>query len=207
MLNACRHQRSVHVMVFSRFANAFVCSTPVGIKDRFTRVRRRCRGRGWCAQRLSASKIGSLDDASTDGTHQMCSTPVGIKDRFTDRSGRPLRRALSAQRLSASKIGSPARRRGAQTAAKCSTPVGIKDRFTQRAHGSPLRVLVLNACRHQRSVHSIGCRTIIFRGRVLNACRHQRSVHPLLVRAFSESKGAQRLSASKIGSLYSSFNA
>ena len=58
----------------------------------------------------------------------------------------------------------------------CSTPVGIKDRFTaERGRGSD-------------NEH------------VLNACRHQRSVHSCLPMGLLQLSRAQRLSASKIGS-------
>ncbi len=159
VLNACRRQRSVHVRraviisrqfecstpvgVKDRFTGERVggapwdakCSTPVGVKDRFTGCRLRAGGHRGCAQRLSASKIGSPVrlfnqrtrlrraqrlSASKIGSHSSisapdwhgtaCSTPVGVKDRFTGHSGRRARVAASAQRLSASKIGSPADR-------------------------------------------------------------------------------------------------
>ena len=130
----------------------------------------------------------------------MCSTPVGIKDRFTGRgqSRRPCWQG--AQRLSASKIGSRVLSVPTNAVGWCSTPVGIKDRFTMdelQGHGT---FPVLNACRHQRSVHHgrQGCPEA---GHcVLNACRHQRSVHPLLSVAVGPTPCAQRLSASKIGS-------
>ena len=154
VLNACRHQRSVHPSTIPSLAIARQCSTPVGIKDRFTTVGRE--GSNRC---------------------QECSTPVGIKDRFTCRRffGRlPL---ACAQRLSASKIGSRSpvvnsryffevlnacrhqrsvhacSRRLMPERTRCSTPVGIKDRFTHRRDREHRLLRVLNACRHQRSVH------------------------------------------------------
>ena len=43
VLNACRRQRSVHAGRAGRRATSSVCSTPVGVKDRFTaRVRSHC---------------------------------------------------------------------------------------------------------------------------------------------------------------------
>ena len=59
MLNACRHQRSVHKGKGIGIRHMGECSTPVGIKDRFTRFAGRPTTCESCAQRLSASKIGS----------------------------------------------------------------------------------------------------------------------------------------------------
>ena len=178
VLNACRHQRSVHASsrrsVFSSFA---------------------------CAQRLSASKIGSRNRIKKfSKIHKVLN------------ACRHQRSVHAVSQLEAwSKM-------------LCSTPVGIKDRFTLSGHRHRHQVFVLNACRHQRSVHLIH-HAVDSRGiRVLNACRHQRSVHSsansrrLLICACSTPVGikdrftlnwsfsparpvsAQRLSASKIGS-------
>ncbi len=109
-----------------------------------------------CAQRLSASKIGS-------------------------QHGRPwgCLRFPGAQRLSASKIGSL---------------------WSQIF--SAMTACVLNACRRQRSVHWPVATKVGKCCLVLNACRRQRSVHTFS--HFSPrppTSSAQRLSASKIGSL------
>ncbi len=62
VLNACRRQRSVHRLKTSRFPSRFVCSTPVGVKDRFTAIATTPLNPACAsAQRLSASKIGSLE--------------------------------------------------------------------------------------------------------------------------------------------------
>ena len=60
-----------------------MCSTPVGIKDRFTLPFGFFFAASVCAQRLSASKIGSLMAWRSVTSVVLCSTPVGIKDRFT----------------------------------------------------------------------------------------------------------------------------
>ncbi len=107
VLNACRRQRSVHTRripcipsmsraqrlsaskigshqlfrVFNRVA--IRCSTPVGVKDRFTRIA-----------------------SVTPFQARVCSTPVGVKDRFTWNCSTISSSSRRAQRLSASKIGS-----------------------------------------------------------------------------------------------------
>ena len=60
----------------------------------------------------------------------------------------------SAQRLSASKIDSPFSKASTRfEPLKCSTPFGIKDRFTYRVTALLPLDDVLNAFRHQRSIH------------------------------------------------------
>ncbi len=108
-----------------------------------------------------------------------------------------------AQRLSASKIGS----RRTLLAGVGRDAVLNACRRQRSVHTSPGRTpgapsLVLNACRRQRSVH--GRRHGVVRGLrlVLNACRRQRSVHNVAAEDLEQQQaGAQRLSASKIGSL------
>ena len=131
VLNACRHQRSVHAdcscnspilcdgaqrlsasKIGSRSATHFLsslrwCSTPVGIKDRFTT----CSQSSYDAKRGCSTPVGIKDRftiyPSTEAPPSAtCSTPVGIKDRFTHPLLSDLLGFLSAQRLSASKIGS-----------------------------------------------------------------------------------------------------
>ena len=133
VLNACRHQRSVHLSIGAATAHSYMCSTPVGIKDRFTRSHPGRSAAASCAQRLSASKIGSPTGKIDMRWPIKCSTPVGIKDRFTFCSVATAACGDRAQRLSASKIGS--RRADQRRAGWCG---------------------VLNACRHQRSVHQPG---------------------------------------------------
>ncbi len=108
----------------------FMCSTPVGVMDRFTPQglddgpKRPCAQRlsaswigspksspwvSWChsrAQRLSASWIGSPNIQVIGANGALCSTPVGVMDRFTTVQPVFLSIASSAQRLSASWIGS-----------------------------------------------------------------------------------------------------
>ncbi len=119
-----------HIIRYSA-DNKIWCSTPVGVKDRFTSERNH-----------------------VNSTHIMCSTPVGVKDRFTS--------------MASGWLG---------VASLCSTPVGVKDRFTSRwdrQAPSPGRAQRLSASK-------IGSRTRAsspFRhAEVLNACRRQRSVH------------------------------
>ncbi len=203
-----------------------MCSTPVGVKDRFTTTWPGGRLGGRCAQRLSASKIGSHGPAKT-GPHASwgCSTPVGVKDRFTrDANGIKKPRGC-AQRLSASKIGS---RQGLRRDGPRPRVLNACRRQRSVHFEYALRVafdsLVLNACRRQRSVHLRRIGDGLLEEDVLNACRRQRSVHtieelhaalivgcstPVGVKdrfthygdtAPRSKKCAQRLSASKIGS-------
>ena len=130
----------------------------------------------------------------------MCSTPVGIKDRFTRKSWFVENPRCCAQRLSASKIGSPGSKSFRARMSPCSTPVGIKDRFTRAWPDILPFLVVLNACRHQRSVHRQRQSSNAKFLNVLNACRHQRSVHMRHCKDTYRLSGAQRLSASKIGS-------
>ncbi len=225
MLNACRRQRSVHCKTWVGYYPESLCSTPVGVKDRFT-----CPGTALQpllerAQRLSASKIGSryrnyerprrqtvlnacrrqrsvhLDWLLLTKRPEKCSTPVGVKDRFTWTDLCP-----------------------ASWRTECSTPVGVKDRFTstkpapgpssesaQRLSaskiGSPEPILlvsrrddVLNACRRQRSVHVFDPAN----PRVRCECSTPVGVKDRFTSRSGRSRArctnAQRLSASKIGS-------
>ena len=224
VLNACRHQRSVHGDHVRLAEPARTCSTPVGIKDRFT-----FDGPGdrQVAVVLNACRHQrSVHSEQMTSLHRLevCSTPVGIKDRFTrgtrkgwlaqyvlnacrhqrsvhihsDRRGGAC--CASAQRLSASKIGSHHIAIGVKRAQRCSTPVGIKDRFTPRPGRPFTGAIVLNACRHQRSVHGLLTQGAVKLGKCSTPVgikdrftdRQLWEVRVLL--------GAQRLSASKIGS-------
>ncbi len=156
VLNACRRQRSVH-------------ATP-GPGDNLEYR---------CAQRLSASKIGSPLKACTVISAMGC-----------------------AQRLSASKIGSLS----GHSLTRKSTGVLNACRRQRSVHehrdDCPVEVhIVLNACRRQRSVHNTMSYDIYDKQRVLNACRRQRSVHNgFPIGSINPISRAQRLSASKIGS-------
>ncbi len=63
VLNACRRQRSVHQAGGVDYRQGQGCSTPVGVKDRFTVMVHTFLSCCVCAQRLSASKIGSRAQA------------------------------------------------------------------------------------------------------------------------------------------------
>ncbi len=155
-----------------------MCSTPVGVKDRFT---------------PPSSNFSTI--------FFRCSTPVGVKDRFTPRltlSG-PVSQVLNACRRQRSVH--LRRSKAVLIWNGYSTPVGVKDRFTlllesirsslgcaQRLSASKIgsRQLerlfqdlqfVLNACRRQRSVHVWYLPGTGLPTDVLNACRRQRSVH------------------------------
>ena len=155
------------------------CSTPFGINELFTNSRWGCLILASSAQRLSASTNCSL--AIFFGnvmTPEWCSTPFGINELFTPAARPAMPAASSAQRLSAS--------------TNCSQP-GHFGRFfgevvlnafrhqrtvhQHRIDHQRRHCWVLNAFRHQRTVHSLSpskWRTVSF---VLNAFRHQRTVH------------------------------
>ncbi len=203
MLNACRRQRSVHKCmrsdnslrtsaqrlsaskIGSRSMILFACSwrlrcsTPVGVKDRFTGLASALATPKGCAQRLSASKIGSLER-----TRYGCRPYEVLNACRRQRSVHTNCCAIIATWL---KVLNACRRQRSvhecedvayEGPYECSTPVGVKDRFTINRENTTYRFgRVLNACRRQRSVHSRFRRR---RGRgecVLNACRRQRSVH------------------------------
>ncbi len=157
VLNACRRQRSVHATYRTRGSGCNSCSTPVGVKDRFTwpcrtslAMSSKCstpvgvkdrftggRRINWSectsAHRLSASQIGSLHQVDTDGgiisgAQRLSASKIGSHSRGV-RCGEHRWRA---QRLSASKIGSQGSTVSTSlTLVLCSTPVGVKDRFTR----------------------------------------------------------------------------
>ena len=132
VLNAFRHRRSDHACSVDRPDRVRQeCSTPFGIGDRITnhirkigealnkvlnafrhrrsdhscRINRSAR-RASCAQRLSASEIGSQAQGGLLQNSPPCSTPFGIGDRITWAQCCDLGPNVSAQRLSASEIGS-----------------------------------------------------------------------------------------------------
>ena len=179
MLNAFRHQRTIHLKqtIADRISLAR-CSTPFGINERFTRCRYCCRHaafvlnafrhqrtihpRPWpsriersSAQRLSASTNDSLPQPlSKTIADRMCSTPFGINERFTSR-------------IKSFNHGS----------SECSTPFGINERFTRT---SVTARCVLSGA--QRLSASTNDSHRPYAGRccradVLNAFRHQRTIH------------------------------
>ena len=141
--------------------------------------------------------VHAICDSATYDSGNVCSTPFGINELFTDISSANSFRSAGAQRLSAS--------------TNCSQHIKNSLAF---------RLRVLNAFRHQRTVHPEGssidqsgssaqrlsastncsprqaaeprCSSV-----VLNAFRHQRTVHGGSdVESGSRDGGAQRLSAS-----------
>ncbi len=157
VLNACRRHGSFHAPDAAANDKIKMCSTPVGVMDRFTSPCTWRQSKSHArAQRLSASWIVShlphshsvprtlvLNACRRHGSFHMgagkvvdgwfvCSTPVGVMDRFTH----------------AGLVAESERK-------MCSTPVGVMDRFT-----SPLPAArrpytqVLNACRRHGSFHS-----------------------------------------------------
>ena len=153
MLNAFRHQRSIQCNSLSKFFRCNACSTPFGIKDQFSILSSKSSRRLSSAQRLSASKINSVNFWAGRGTKIECSTPFGIKDQFSSIEYLLHFVSASAQRLSASKINSAIilGRQGLQP--RCSTPFGIKDQFSLLAVSHKYYYdWVLNAFRHQRSI-------------------------------------------------------
>ncbi len=130
------------------------------------------------AQRLSASKIGSHKAAAEQGIkYTVLNACRRQRSVHTDK---PVAVLLRFEVLNACR-----RQRSVHFVLllyffyfkECSTPVGVKDRFTNLLKVTVIQVVVLNACRRQRSVHS----SLPESGSPLQA-------------------GAQRLSASKIGS-------
>ncbi len=136
-----------------------LCSTPFGIGDWFTaELVNQGRFKKICAQRLSASEIGSLTIEAyvLASAEQGCSTPFGIGDWFTHLTNVVMQAVLvGAQRLSASEIGSRLEPGIMGQAFLCSTPFGIGDWFTRlRCYAAQHGRKVLNAFRHRRLVHS-----------------------------------------------------
>ena len=154
VLNAFRHQRTIHLVVEELLLLHKWCSTPFGINERFTRPRSGMAARGRRAQRLSASTNDSLVVGTVRLVVVRCSTPFGINERFTFRCEVPSLDPVCAQRLSAS------------TNDSLILPRSI---LTQ--------VYVLNAFRHQRTIHQRGPVGNRGNGYVLNAFRHQRTIH------------------------------
>ncbi len=227
VLNACRRQRSVHKCmrsdnslrtsaqrlsaskIGSRSMILFACSwrlrcsTPVGVKDRFTGLASALATPKGCAQRLSASKIGSLERTRYGcrpyevlnacrrqrSVHTNCCAIIAtwLKVLNACRRQRSVHECEDVAYEGPYECSTPVGVKDRFTKLLwqrtydtdgCSTPVGVKDRFTINRENTTYRFgRVLNACRRQRSVHSRFRRR---RGRgecVLNACRRQRSVH------------------------------
>ena len=112
-------------------SGVFPCSTPCGIKDRFTTMTIADYQQPKSAQRLAASKIVSHIDLVEKKTGIKCSTPCGIKDRFTP----PIVGFRAYYNLCSTPCGIKDRFTTGGLALisrmfSCSTPCGIKDRFT-----------------------------------------------------------------------------
>ncbi len=168
------------VQSMNSFGQSDRCSTPVGVMDRFTHIwaaqdlaaafvlnacrrhgsvhaglRRRRQAKSVCAQRLSASWIGSLSCRRRHLERTWCSTPVGVMDRFTQIHrlySTAAWRVLNACRRHGSvhdgdcqavdrddDVLNACRRHGSVHVGQgeglpagqlCSTPVGVMDRFT-----------------------------------------------------------------------------
>ncbi len=203
MLNACRRHGSVHTEDNDAMSSPDMCSTPVGVMDRFTQghVFRNCDGGG--AQRLSASWIGSRGDpGGGPGGGVVLNACRRHGSVHHGGASRALRfwRVLNACR----RHGSVHKliRMGTGVLFRCSTPVGVMDRFTPGQPDSRRHVVVvLNACRRHGSVHQAHDVEAKPFQTVLNACRRHGSVHASLAAAASAcAASAQRLSASWIGS-------
>ena len=136
-----------------------LCSTPVGVMDRFTCSMCRSASGRKRAQRLSASWIVSP-----------------VQHRVTH----PFVRVLNACRRHRSfhtGVGTPI----ATPPSSCSTPVGVMDRFTNYRRPYVTDPLgVLNACRRHRSFHINPNVVVHLDLPVLNACRRHGSFHWLM---------------------------
>ena len=129
VLNACRRHEIGHVQSPTACRSQRTCSTPVGVMSRsLDQCWIACDAR--CAQRLSASSIGSRPRSPGFArVPSRCSTPVGVMDRVS-------RDALDMGRA-------PFR--------TCSTPVGVM-RSVTRDVAIGACSSVLNACRRHESV-------------------------------------------------------
>ncbi len=133
VLNACRRQRSVHWTDTPCPLRSKMCSTPVGVKDRFTRCTDEPRTAVRSAQRLSASKIGSLFTNRRRGHDarvlNACrrQRSVHLKSRCIDSLVAEVLNACRRQRS----VHFSTRSTTSPPCETCSTPVGVKDRFTK----------------------------------------------------------------------------
>ncbi len=131
-----------------------------------------------CAQRLSASKIGSHRGSAhgigcgnvLNACRRQRSVHTSARQRCAPTAG--------AQRLSASKIGSRCTSWPHPTALWRAQRLSASKIGSLEIHVCLLgTVIVLNACRRQRSVHADYSKHLEAIHEVLNACRRQRSVH------------------------------
>ena len=165
VLNAFRHQRTIHEANPLLVDSNGLCSTPFGINERFTPAPPDYWLLSGCAQRLSASTNDSLFDPTASAPVVGCAQRLSASTNDSHVRSVALLAGIGAQRLSASTNVSP----------KCSTPFGINERFT---------IYVLNAFRHQRTIHNSASTSVMSVNDVLNAFRHQRTFHKLVLNAF-----------------------
>ena len=183
-----------------------MCSTPFGINERFTVGMGLTIPQNQCAQRLSASTNDSRGDERMGWSrhavlnafrHQRTihGEQIGehpehpvvlnafrhqrtIHHIFADVRDSAIR---GAQRLSASTNDSPYAAGDFSGGFECSTPFGINERFTlMSALGTWPVGVVLNAFRHQRTIHLKFSPLFHDLDAVLNAFRHQRTIHGCL---------------------------
>ena len=157
VLNAFRHQRSLHCLTGRNKAQSAMCSTPFGIRGLCTPSSRPPARSHPGAQRLSASEVSAPAIVELAAIREYkCSTPFGIRGLCTRRASARPRPRRCAQRLSASEVSAHGCSRAycAQSTV-CSTPFGIRGLCTFALPWSYAHTGVLNAFRHQRSLHGL----------------------------------------------------
>ncbi len=132
VLNACRRHGSFHVCRSRRRARSALCSTPVGVMDRFTRTESFPESFLTRAQRLSASWIVSrvakdLKVSEGNGCAQRLSASWIVSHERNFRAW-TVGHVLNACRRHGSFHDAAAN--GKVKIIECSTPVGVMDRFT-----------------------------------------------------------------------------
>ena len=175
VLNAFRHQRTVHPIEWTFDELTRMCSTPFGINELFTGcVHAARRWRVVCSTPFGINELFTLKSPSPCRVGGWCSTPFGINELFT---------WLAWHGMAADQM--------------CSTPFGINELFTSRdLADDSCSIRVLNAFRHQRTVHMTAIVARVPSRDVLNAFRHQRTVHRTVTQPRIIRCSAQRLSAS-----------
>ena len=131
MLNAFRHQRTIHRSYTLQPDSRQMCSTPFGINERFTIV-----------------------EAVTLAVTSLCSTPFGINERFTNSLTIGANAITGAQRLSASTNDSQSWGSRSPPASLGAQRLSASTNDSQSSSARSLhRQSVLNAFRHQRTIH------------------------------------------------------
>mgnify|MGYP000545467746 CR=1 FL=1 len=139
------------------FSRQQACSTPFGIRGLCTPSSRPPARSHPGAQRLSASEVSAPAIVELAAIREYkCSTPFGIRGLCTRRASARPRPRRCAQRLSASEVSAHGCSRAycAQSTV-CSTPFGIRGLCTFALPWSYAHTGVLNAFRHQRSLHGL----------------------------------------------------